>query len=186
MRKLLPAVLLTGLLSGEAMAGDYCGLTGAPRLGVASDLAGTWQAVFRSGLVALADGKVQPLPADDAPQKAVFTSDGRSLTLAEDTLFPAVTLVPYTVVSLQTRPDFALPGESPLPASELLAPEVTALGLTCDPASLPQFLVKMPMDEGASATLWLFALTPDDLAMVVKGEGSGQTARAVFNLHRAP
>jgi hypothetical protein len=187
MTKLLSAVLMaSAFLSTSAMGADYCGLTGDPRLKLATDLTGTWQAVLRGGMVVLEDGKVQPLPAQDDPEEAVFTSDGRSLTLAEDTFFPAVTLVPFTVVSVQTKPDFALPGESPLPAAELLAPEATASGLTCDPETLPQFLAKVPMDDGASATLWVFALTPEALVLVVKGAGGGQTARAVFDLHRAP
>lgn len=186
MRTSLAALFATVLLTTPATPADYCGLTGAARTAVAEDLAGSWQAVFRSGLIEMEDGKVQPLPAQEEPETAIFTSDGRSLTLAEDTLFPAVTLMPYSVVSLQTRPDFALPGESPLMAAELLAPEVEATGLPCDPASLPQFLAKVPMDGGASATLWVFALSKDRMALVVQGAGGGQAARAVFDLSRAP
>ena len=50
--------------------------------------------------------------------------------------------------------------------------------------TLPQFVADMDVDTNSSAILRLFALTPDHMVLVVKIEGSGQAARAVFDLTR--
>jgi hypothetical protein len=169
--------LLALLMACPAAAADYCGRApgDAP---VTQALGGAWNAVLRGG-VAVVNGKPHALPVVDTAQKAVFTPAMTGLTLAEDAIFPALAFAPAQVV-----PDFALPGESALPAAELLQPETEATGMTCDPATLPQFHGEVTLDGGVSATFHLFALTPDQMVMVIRAEGKGQVVRAVFDLKR--
>ena len=172
------AFFAMSLIALPAAAADFCalGATGSP-----DQLAGNWQALMSGGILVGTDGKPHALPPDDQPQALVFAADGTNLMLAADAFFPAVKMA-----KAPGTKDFALPGESPLEPAELLQPEVSKLSLACDPATLPRFFAQMPMDAGALSTFDIFALSPEDMVLVVKGEGQGQMARAVFDLHRVP
>lgn len=172
------------MLSSPALAEDYCGLTNDQRAALPQALAGTWAARLRGAIMVGTDGKPQALPEDADTREAILAADGAGLALAEDDIFPAVTLAP-AVIDDHAEPDFALPGESPLGAAELLAPEAAAARLTCDPKTLPQFVVEVPMEgTDANATLRLFALSSAQMVMVIGGQGGGQSARALFDLAR--
>lgn len=175
-------VLLT---ANMGMAADYCGVTMDQRNAAPAGLAGSWLGTARSAMMVGADGKPLVAALDEAdPLEITLKADGPGLSIEEaNDFFPPMALKAFTVEPL-SEPDFALPGESPLGAAELLASEVKAAGLACNAKDLPQFVAEMPMDDASSATIRLFALTSDLMVLVITGEGQGQTARAVFDLTR--
>lgn len=179
------AAFMTSAGVTAAHAADYCGVTMDQRNSAPAGLAGAWAGKVRSGMMVGPDGKPQAMTADEEDGlEIMIKADGTGLSMEEAyDFFPAVALTAFTV-EVMSEPDFALPGESPLGAAELLAPEVLTAGLSCNAKDLPQFVADVPMDDAASATFRLFALTPDQLVLVIKGEGGGKTARAVFDLDR--
>ena len=168
------------LMATRAMAGDYCALPMDQVMKLPATLAGDWQMVMRSGL-GVVDGKPVAMPVEDGPDQVRFTADGGDLALAADSFFPA-TALKHIGVNVMSRPDLALPGESPLEAAELLQPEITASGLPCDPNALPQFVGEVDMGNGSSSTLRVYAFGPEALVLVIKGESGSQAARVVFDL----
>jgi hypothetical protein len=181
---MMKQAFVAALLSAKgALAADYCDLNSDQIGGLPIRLTGYWSATMRDGMAVTGDGQIQPLPAEAGPAEAHFTSDGSNLTIAKDTTFPGATFLPYKT-DTHVEPDFALPGEVALRAAALLASQVKAAGLPCDPMVLPQFVAKMANDTGASATLRVFAFGDRLMVMVVTGAGDGKSARAVFDLTR--
>lgn len=175
-RQVFLAVLLT---ANMAAAADYCGLTADQVKAVPAALVGTWNGTLRDAIV-LQGGKPQSLPPDSAAQNMKLQIDGGKLTLAQDKMFPAITFDPVSDVQ-----DYAVQGESPLDAAEFFAPEVKESGLKCDPASLPQLQGTSPPGNMVS-TFRIIGLTPDNVVLVIRSSGHGMSARAVFDLKRAP
>ncbi len=175
-------VLTVLLTANGVMAADFCKLPMDKVMALPAALAGDWQMAMRGG-IGVVDGKLKAMPTDGAPDEATFTADGSDLTLDDDGFFPATPLKHF-VIEKMFQPDMALPGESPLNAVELLAPEITDNGLPCDPKTLPQFAGAVAVDGDATSTLRVYAFGPDTMVLVIKGESGGQAARAVFDLTR--
>ncbi len=66
----------------------------------------------------------------------------------------------------------------------MLQAEVAEVALRCDPKDLAQFTGEAAQADNATAALRVFAFGPDFMVMVIRGEGGGQVARAVFDLRR--
>jgi hypothetical protein len=173
------AFLAVFLTANMAQAADYCGLTADQVKAIPAALVGTWDGTFRDAIV-LQNGKPQAMPSDTAAQSMKLQLDGAKLTLAADKMFPAIAFDPVSDVQ-----DYAVQGESALDAAEFLAPEVTQAGLKCDPASLPQLQGASPPGNIVS-TFRIIGLTQDKAVLVIRSNGHGMSARAVFDLSRAP
>lgn len=181
--KALCALLLTANGAGAA---DFCGVTLDQRNAVPVEIAGSWLGKARSGLMVGADGTPEVLAADaQETLEITLKADGTGLAIKEASGYVSAMALKAFTVEVMAEPDFALPGESPLGSADLLAPEVTEAGLGCNARDLPQFVAEAPRQGNTSATLRLFALTPERLVLVVRGENGAQVARAVIDLTRA-
>ena len=177
------AFVLVLMVASPGYAEDYCDVGFGRTQALPKTLAAERQADFRGGIAVTADGKPHAFPAEaDAPD-LTFTYDEDGLNLVKDDFFPALHLNPYQIDL--SEPDFELPGESVLLSAELLQPETVAVGLPCDPRLLAQFVGQAEQDDNTSADLRIFAFGPEFMVMVIRVEGGGQTARAVFDLKRA-
>lgn len=168
------------LMSQPVMAADFCGVTPEEAIALPKALEGVWTGVLRGGILVNA-GIPQALPADDEEIMEISVkADGSGLAMAVTNDF----FQPMRLDPVHDAPDFALPGESPLSAGELLADEAAAAKLGCDPATLPQFQTGMALEGGATSTLRVLALDAGRLVLIVAAVGVGQAARAVFDLTR--
>ncbi len=169
------AVLMTAHV---ALAADDCGMTADQVKALPQALAGTWDGSFRSG-IEMHGGKSQVLPEDKSVPRITLDATGGLLSMTSGGYFPDVTFAPA-----KDAGDFAVQGEAPLGTAQLLTAEVTKAGLVCDPATLPQFLGKGPAGGGMAITFRIIGLDENSIALVIRGEGAGDSARVLFDLKR--
>jgi hypothetical protein len=135
-------------------------------------MAGDWQRSVVAGAAVLG-GVPRQMPADARGTPASLTAEGAGVGLPDPSLPEAAHLLP----SAAADQDYALPGESPLLAQELLAPLLAEAGVTCAAADLPQFQAQIAAGRGLGMRLRLFVLGKDQLVLVTYVAQLGPVAR---------
>ena len=171
------------ILPTAALPDDYCLQKGAEHPAYAADLATDWQGNVVQFLTVTA-GKPQLGPGDDSRKPASFTAEGENLLFSDATTKAAVTLTP----SNGAKWDFALPGEAPLAAEELLSPMLATANIACPVEFLPQFFGTTQIDASATVEFHAYVLTPHHMMMVIQFHPADQAAanglRAVIDFIR--
>lgn len=159
-------------LSGAAVADPYCKPDAAELAALPGLLAGDWQRSMVSG-TAVVGGVPQQMPQDGSSTPATLLAEGGGLGMPDPSLAESAHFIPDSGPSV----DFALPGESPLMAAELLAPLLAEAGIACDAADLPQFQARLAAGQGLGMRLQLFVLRQDRLVLVTSVAQLGPVAR---------
>lgn len=171
------------LMAQAAFAEGYCRLDVAAEAALPVQLAGTWQGAVAQA-IAVQAGKPSVLPVDGAQRPAQFAASAEGLVFSDATTPSPITLLPVTGSDW----DFALPGESPLAAAELLDPLLQAAAVACPVGSLPQYRGTVAMDAARKVTFHAFVLNAQHLLLVMQVGSSGapraEGVRAVLNFSR--
>ena len=178
------AVLMAGAGVGHAAGAEgYCRLDMAAAAALPADLTGEWQGAVEQA-IAVQAGKPSVLPVDGAQRPAQFAASAEGLVFSDATTPSPITLLPVTGSDW----DFALPGESPLAAAELLDPLLQAAAVACPVGSLPQYRGTVAMDAARKVTFHAFVLNAQHLLLVMQVGSSGapraEGVRAVLNFSR--
>lgn len=158
--------------AGLAAADPMCKPDAAERAALPGLLAGDWQRSVVAG-AAVIGGVPRQMPADTASTAARLTAEGASIGLPD----PSLPETAHLQADLGGDQDYALPGESPLLAQELLAPLLAEAGVVCDAADLPQFQAQIAAGQGLGMRLRLFVLGKDQLVLVTYVAQLGPVAR---------
>lgn len=161
MRGVWVAVWLAG--AGAAVADPFCAPGVAELATLPGLVAGTWQGVIAQGVVVQA-GKPSALPQGSA-DTAVFSAVPGGISFSDATTADGIVLMPGAAGPV---PDFALPGESPMAADELLGPLLAEAGIACAPNDLPRFQGGQPMPGGMAATFQAYLLSQHQMLMVMQ------------------
>ena len=171
------------LMAQAAFAEGYCRLDVAAEAALPVQLAGTWQGAVAQA-IAVQAGKPSVLPVDGAQRPAQFAASAEGLVFSGATTPSPITLLPVTGSDW----DFALPGESPLAAAELLDPLLQAAAVACPVGRLPQYRGTVAMDAARKVTFHAFVLNAQHLLLVMQVGSSGapraEGVRAVLNFSR--
>lgn len=161
----------------------YCRLDVAAEAALPAQLAGEWQGAVVQA-IAVQAGQPSVLPVDGAQRPAQFAASAEGLVFSDATTPSPITLLPVTGSDW----DFALPGESPLAAAELLDPLLQAAAVACPVGSLPQYRGTVAMDAARKVTFHAFVLNAQHLLLVMQVGSSGapraEGVRAVLNFSR--
>lgn len=157
-------------LAGVAVADPYCKPDAAELAALPGLLAGEWQGEIVQG-VAVQGGRPRVLPTDGKPSPAVLAAAGQAISFSDATT-PAPVLLNVTTSAM----DFALPGESPLDAAELLGPLLPESG--CALVDLPQFHGAVSMAQGMAVQFRAYVVARDQLLMVMQVGQVGPVAKA--------
>ena len=171
------------LMAQAAFAEGYCRLDVAAAAALPADLTGEWQGAVEQA-IAVQAGKPSVLPVDGAQRPAQFAASAEGLVFSDATTPSPITLLPVTGSDW----DFALPGESPLAAAELLDPLLQAAAVACPVGSLPQYRGTVAMDAARKVTFHAFVLNAQHLLLVMQVGSSGapraEGVRAVLDFSR--
>lgn len=174
--------LLWLLVAGAAAADPYCRPDATEMASLPARLAGDWQGVLVQG-VAVVAGQPRAMPSNPADLPAKVSAIAGGIMLA-DAQKPAA----WDLMAATGDADFALPGETPLRAEEMLAPLVTEAGADCPALDLPQFLGALPEAQGMAGSIHLYALSDRTMLMVFlfneAGEPRKNGVRAVLRYRR--
>ena len=155
--------------AGTALADPYCKPDAAELTALPELLAGEWQGEIVQG-VAVQDGKPSVLPTDGKSTPAVLAVVGRAISFSD-----ATTTAPVLLDIATKAVDFALPGESPLDAEELLGPLLPETG--CALVDLPQFRGAVSMAQGMAVQFRAYVVARDQLLIVMQVAQVGPVAR---------
>ena len=147
-----------------AMAAGQCGLSLAETRALAPELAGTWESKALQAIV-VTDGKPVMLTVDGPSPAGVFSLGGDDLVI-ENALGDAPMTLDPVLGGVQ---DFALPGESPLSAAELLAG--LAAPAPCAPDQMPQFEGQSSAPGMGAVAMHLFVVSPTEMINVISIKG---------------
>jgi hypothetical protein len=132
------------------------------------------------------EGKPRLLPEGAAPTPARLAAVAGGLRYSDATAPDGIDLAAGAVAE-----NFALPGESPLLAEELLRPQIAAEA--CDLKDIPQFQGAMPMANAVTARFHAYVVSGDDMLMVMQvgqlgplAKPSDTAVRAVLRFRRVP
>ena len=179
----LPLVLALSFMPTLLQAEDYCLQKGVEHPAFAVDLATDWQGQVVQFLT-VTDGKPQIGPRDDSRKTASFEAKGETLLFTDATKSSPVALAPAN----GAKWDFALPGEAPLKAEELLGPMLQSANITCPVEFLPQFFGTSRFGNTAMVEFHAYILTPHHMLMVIQLHPADQATanglRAVIDLTR--
>lgn len=156
-------------VAGTAVAEPFCKPDAAELAALPAAVAGDWQGALLQG-VAVQDGKPRLLPEGGAPTPAKVTAAGAGLRYSDATAPEGIDLAASSAVE-----NYALPGESPLLAEELLTPVMAAGG--CSLADLPQFLGATPLAGGVSARFHAYVISGSEMLMVMQVGQVGPLAK---------
>ncbi len=170
-------------LAGMAVADPFCKPDAAELVALPGMLAGDWQGEILQG-VAVQGGKPRVLPTDAKPTPATLAVAGQAISFSDATT-PAPVLLDVTTSAV----DFALPGESPLDAAELLGPILPESA--CALSDLPQFHGAVSMAQGMAVQFRAYMVARDQVLMVMQvgqvgpvAKPSGTAVRVVLRYSR--
>ena len=179
----MPLILVLALTPTFALAEDYCLRNGAEHPALAVDLATDWQGEVVQFLT-VTDGKPQIIPRDNTRKTASFTAKGQTLNFTDATTHSPVALEPAN----GSKWDFALPGEAPLKAEELLGPMLVSASITCPIEFLPQYFGTSRFGTSALVEFHAYVLTRHHILMVIQLHPTEQATanglRAVIDFTR--
>ena len=179
----LPLVLALSFMPTLLQAEDYCLQKGVEHPAFAVDLATDWQGQVVQFLT-VTDGKPQTAPRHDSRKSASIEAKGETLLFTDATTQTPVALEPAN----GAKWDFALPGEAPLKAEELLGPMLQSANITCPVEFLPQFFGTSRFGNTAMVEFHAYILTPHHMLMVIQLHPADQATanglRAVIDLTR--
>ena len=148
-----------------------------------AQLAGEWQGTAVQA-IAVQAGKPSVVPVDGARRPAQFATSADGLLFSDATTPSPIPLLPVSGADW----DFALPGESPLAAAELLDPLLQAAAEDCPVGNLPQYRGTMAMDASRKVTFHAFVLSAQHLLLVMHVGSTGapraEGVRAVLEFSR--
>ncbi|WP_156317420.1 hypothetical protein [Cypionkella psychrotolerans] len=156
-------------LAGVAVADPFCKPSAAELVALPGLLVGDWQGEIVQG-VAVQGGKPSLLPEGGQPTPATLAVAGAAISFAD-----ATTPQPVLLSATAATEDFALPGESPLGAEELLGPLMLEGG--CAVGDLPQFEGAAAMAAGMAVRFSAFVLGKSQLLMVMQVGQVGPVAK---------
>ena len=170
-------------LGGAARADDVCRLDVAAEAALPALLAGTWQGGVAQA-IAVQAGKPSALPLDRAQRPAQIAASANGLVFSDATTQSPISMAPVTGSDW----NFALPGESPLSAAELLDPLLKAAAVVCPVGELPQFRGEVAMDAARKVTFHAFVLGTQHVVLVMQVGSTGapraEGVRAVLEFSR--
>ena len=158
--------------AGVAVAEPYCKPDAAELAALPGQMAGDWQRAVVAGAAVLG-GVPRQMPADAMAMPAALTAEGAGIGLPDPSLPETAHLLP----GADADQDYALPGESPLLAQELLEPMLAEAGVACAAVDLPQFQAQIAAGQGLGMRLRLYVLGPDKAVLVTYVAQLGPVAR---------
>lgn len=166
----LTLVALLALMPLPAMAD--CGLTVADTRAMAAGLVGEWTSKPLQ-IIMVTKGVPSVLPTEGASPPAVFSLGGDDLVMENVMGDLPMTLTPV----LGGTQDYALPGESPLLAGELLAGAIPP-NMGCAAEQLPQFHGQSNSPTAGEIGMQIFVVDQNHLINIMSINGPGAATEA--------
>lgn len=174
---------LFSLFGPPAYAQGVCALSPGDQAALPEGLSGAWQGAVVQA-IAVQAGKPSALPLDRAQRPAQFSASGEGLVFSDATTQSPIDLAPVTGSDW----NFALPGESPLSAAELLDPLLQEAAVDCPVGALPQYRGEVAMDAARKVTFHAFVLGTQRVVLVMQVGSTGapraEGVRAVLDFSR--
>ena len=120
-------------MAGAAVADPYCRPDAAEMAALPAALAGDWQSTLLQSMMVV-DGQPSGMAPSDTIMPVTIAGEAGGISLLDAAMGQA-----FGLKAVLGDAEFALPGETPLGAAELLGPLLDEAGVTCGAVDLPQF-----------------------------------------------